>query len=162
MPTQALRAAAVLAILAGGTATGAAAQHPLAGFTVHIATTHWLGERSYLAHHWFKPLREGVLQGLVFKETADGAPLIEVEWAISQAVHDGLTAEERKHWHPLAPAVAAGRVRLPDLAPEEERKMLETVKTLYAQTINLAGIDGELPGGLAKVLMATHLAPAER
>lgn len=162
MKSPSLRSLALVATLAGGAAVSAEAQSPLSGFTVHIATTHWLGERSYLAHHWFKPLREGVLQGLVFKETADGAPLIEVEWAIGQAVYDGLTAEERSHWHPLAPAVASGRVRLPDLAPAEEAKMLETVKTLYAQTLNLAGIDGGLPGGLGKVLMATHLAPAER
>lgn len=162
MPTQALRAAALLATLAAGAATAAAAQNPLAGYTVHIAATHWLGERSYTAHHWFKPLRDGVLQGLVFKETADGAPLIEVEWAIGQAVYDSLTPAERREWHPLAPAVAAGRVRLPDLAPAEEAKMLETVKTLYAQTINLAGIDGALPAGLRKVLLATHMAPGER
>ncbi len=73
MPTQALRAAALLATLAAGGATAAAAQNPIAGYTVHIAATHWLGERSHAAHHWFKPLRDGVLQGLVFKETADGA-----------------------------------------------------------------------------------------
>ncbi|HJS47033.1 MAG TPA: DUF1264 domain-containing protein [Gemmatimonadales bacterium] len=162
MPAPALRSIAVLATLALGGTTAAGAQSPLSGYTVHIATTHWLGERSYTAHHWFKPLRDGVLQGLVFRETVDGAPLIEVEWAIGQAVYDSLTPAERKEWHPLAPAVAAGRVRLPDLAAAEEAKMLETVKTLHAQTINLAGIDGGLPAGLRKVLLATHLAPAER
>ena len=69
MPTQALRAAALLATLAAGAATSAAAQNPLAGYTVHIAATHWLGDRSYTAHHWFKPLRDGVLQGLVYFTT---------------------------------------------------------------------------------------------
>ncbi|HEU4829619.1 MAG TPA: DUF1264 domain-containing protein [Gemmatimonadales bacterium] len=153
--------AAALAILA---VAPAAAQDkgPVPGFTTHIVATHYLRGETYETHHYFKQLREGVLQGLVFRQGAGGAPLIEVEWAIGKAVYDSLPDWQKMNWHPLAPAVAAGRVTLPDLSDAEEAKMLATVRTLYAQTINLAGIEGELPTGLEGVGMATHMRWGEK
>lgn len=135
---------------------------PLAGYTTHVVATHWLRDRSYEAHHYFKPLQEGVLQGLVFRETADGAALIEVEWAIAREVWEKLPEWQRELWHPLFPAVEGGRVRVPALPPQQERELLGTIRGLYAQTFNLAGLEGELPTGLEGVGMATHLSPTER
>ncbi|HEX7120369.1 MAG TPA: DUF1264 domain-containing protein [Longimicrobiales bacterium] len=134
---------------------------PLRQYTTHLVATHYLRDESYETHHYFKPLRDGVLQGLVFRGTAEGMPLIEVEWAISEAVFGRLPDWQKAFWHPLAPAVDAGRVRLPDLSPEQEREMLGTVRGLYAQTINLAGLDGELPIGLEGIALATHITRAE-
>lgn len=134
---------------------------PLAQFTTHVVATHYLRGESYETHHYFKPLRDGVLQGLVFRETADEAPMVEVEWAIGQEIFDALPDWQKSYWHPLAPAVEAGRVQLPDLSADEETEMLATVRGLHAQTINLAGIDGELPVGLEGVAMATHLTREE-
>lgn len=134
---------------------------PLSQYTTHVVATHYLRGESYETHHYFKPLREGVLQGLVFRETAEGAGLIEVEWAIGSGEYEALPDWQKAYWHPLAPAVDAGRVRLPDLAPAEEREMLQTVRGLYAQTINLAGLDGALPIGLEGIALATHLTHAE-
>lgn len=134
---------------------------PLAAFTTHVVATHYLAGRAYETHHYLKPIADGVLQGLVFRETTDGSPLVEVEWAITKARYDSLPAWQQQHWHPLFPAVDGGRVRLPDLPPGEERNMLATARTLYAQTINLAGLDGELPTGLQGIAMVTHLTPDE-
>ncbi|HEX6940991.1 MAG TPA: DUF1264 domain-containing protein [Longimicrobiales bacterium] len=134
---------------------------PLRQYTTHIVATHYLRDEAYETHHYFKPLRDGVLQGLVFRRAVDGAPLIEVEWAISGDVFARLPDWQKAYWHPLAPAVDAGRVRLPDLPAAEEREMLATVRGLYAQTINLAGLDGALPIGLEGIALATHLTRAE-
>lgn len=134
---------------------------PLAAYTTHLVATHYLRDRSYITHHYFKPVTEGVLQGLVFRETADGAPLIEVEWAIATEVWQRLPAWQQAFWHPLAPAVDAGRVSAPDLPDAEEAELLRTVRGLWAQTFNLAGLNGELPIGLEGVAMATHLSPEE-
>ena len=134
---------------------------PLAQFTTHVVATHYLRGQPYETHHYFKPLREGVLQGLVFRETAGGAPLVEVEWAISEQVFNGLPDWQKEYWHPLGPAVEAGRVKLPDLSDAEEREMLTTIRKLYAQTFNLAGIDGGLPVGLEGVAMVMHITRAE-
>lgn len=146
---------------AGEEWVGVEAPAPLAGYTTHVVATHYLRGESYETHHWFKPLRDGVLQGLVFRESADGAALIEVEWAIGEAVWQALPDWQKEYWHPLFPAVDAGRVRLPDLSPAEEREMLATVRGLYAQTFNLAGLSGDLPIGLEGVGMATHLTRQE-
>lgn len=135
---------------------------PLAEFSTHVVATHYLRGESYETHHYFKPLRDGVLQGLVFRTGDSGAALIEVEWAISEAVYRQLPDWQKDFWHPLRPAVDAGRVRLPDLSPADERAMLQTVAGLYAQTLNLAGIRGsELPVGLEGVVMVTHLTREE-
>jgi hypothetical protein len=145
------------AVTAQRAATPAPSAGPVAQFTTHIVATHFLRGQAYETHHYFKPLRDGVLQGLVFRRTEEGAPLIEVEWAISEEVYSGLPDWQKDFWHPLAPAVDAGRVRLPGLSPAQERETLRSVRGLYAQTINLAGIDGELPTGLEGTAMVTHL-----
>lgn len=134
---------------------------PLAQYGTHVVATHYLRGEAYETHHYFKQLSDGVLQGLVFRESAEGAALIEVEWAISSANYERLPDWQKDYWHPLEPAVAAGRVSLPDLTPDEEREMLGTVRGLFAQTINLAGLDGELPVGLEGVAMVTHLTREE-
>ena len=141
--------------------TSVAPAGPVAGYATHIVATHFLRGERYETHHWFKPLRDGVLQGLVFRDTTAGASLIEVEWAISEPVWAALPDWQKEFWHPLFPAVDSGRIRLPDLGPEEERTMLQTVRGLYAQTLNLAGTGTELPVGLDGVGLATHLTRAE-
>lgn len=134
---------------------------PLAQYSTYLVATHYLRDQAYETHHYFKPLRDGVLQGLVFRETADGAPLIEVEWAISGDVFARLPDWQKEFWHPLGPAVDAGRVRAPGLPADQERELLGTVRGLYAQTINLAGIDGGLPIGLEGIALATHITREE-
>lgn len=152
-------------LIAAAVPTTVAAQAgsgPLAEYGTHIVATHFLRDQSYETHHYFKGLRDGVLQGLVFRSDASGTALIEVEWAIGESVWQQLPDWQKEYWHPLRPAVEAGRVNLPDLSDAEEQEMLQTVATLYAQTINLAGIEGgELPVGLEGVAMVTHLTRAE-
>src|SRR5690625_7771955 len=97
---------------------------PLAQFDTYIVATHFLRDESYETHHYFKPLRDGVLQGLVFRTAESGATLIEVEWAISQEVFDRLPDWKKEFWHPLAPAVVAGSDRLPGLSDDEVGRIL--------------------------------------
>lgn len=134
---------------------------PLAEYSTYLVATHYLRDQAYETHHYFKPLREGVLQGLVFRQATAGTPLIEVEWAVSQAVFNQLPDWQKELWHPLAPAVDAGRVRLPGLAAAQEQEMLGMVRGLYAQTLNLAGIEDALPVGLEGVAMVTHITREE-
>lgn len=135
---------------------------PLQGFDTYVVATHFLRGESYETHHYFKPIGEDVLQGLVFRSGEDGDALIEVEWAISEEVFEALPEWQKEFWHPLAPAVDAGRVRLPGLSEEEEAEMLRsTIRGLYAQTLNLAGLEGELPVGLEGVAMVTHITREE-
>lgn len=134
---------------------------PLSQYSTYIVATHFLRDQSYETHHYFKPLRDGVLQGLVFRTSDEGAPLIEVEWAISREVWERLPDWQKEYWHPLGPAVEAGRVRAPGLSGQQEAELLRTVSGLYAQTMNLAGLNGELPVGLEGVAMVTHITRAE-
>jgi hypothetical protein len=141
--------------------TTQAAAVPLRAFSTHVVATHYLGKRSYQAVHYFKQLRPGVLQGIVFRRTSKRAPVIELEWAISTERYRALPARQRRLWHPLAPAVDRGRIELPGLSEEAERKELAGIRGLYAQTLNFAGIDGALPTGPRGVRSVTHLAPGE-
>jgi len=145
-----------------GTTETAEAPVPLAGFTTHVRATHFLGRRAYQAEHYFKQIRPGVLQGLVVRRIDDDAPIIEVEWAISSERYRRLPARLKRFWHPLAPAVDAGRVRIPGASAEDEREALAGIRDLYAQTLNLAGLDGRLPRGVRGVRSVTHLRPGER
>ena len=73
---------------------------PIRQFSTHVVATHYLRGEAYETHHYFKPLREGALQGLVFRHAVEGAPLIEVEWAISQEVWNRLPDWQKDFWHP--------------------------------------------------------------
>lgn len=148
---------AALAVVAGPRQAVGANTGPVSQFTTHLIATHYLRGQAYETHHYFKSLRDGVLQGIVFRGTDGGAPLIEIEWAISGDVFDALPEWQKEFWHPLAPAVDAGRVSVPGVTAEDERSTLATVRGLYAQTINVAGLDGALPVGLEGVAMVTHL-----
>ena len=137
----------------------AATAGPLAGFSTHLVARHWLDGRGYTAEHFFKEVRPGVLQGLVVRDLGEGAPVTEVEWAITPEVYATLPKHQRRHWHSLATAVDAGHISVPGATPEQERQVLAHVRTLHAQTLNLAGIDGGLPTGPRGVRPVTHLAP---
>ena len=162
-----LALAAAIAIAATGVMSPAtlraqASEGPLAEYTTHVVATHFLRGESYDTHHYFKGLRDGVLQGLVFRASDTGAALIEVEWAISEDVYNQLPDWQKSFWHPLRPAVDAGRVRLPGLSGAEAQNMLQTGAGLYAQTVNRAGIEGGgLPVGLEGVAMVTSLTHEE-
>lgn len=153
--------ASVVAPVASGQTPQQQVAGPIAEYSTYLVATHYLRDQSYETHHYFKQLRDGVLQGLVFRQATAGTPLIEVEWAISGEVFDRLPDWQKEFWHPLAPAVDAGRIRLPGLAAAQEQEMLRTIRGLYAQTINLAGIEGELPVGLEGVAMVTHITREE-
>jgi hypothetical protein len=139
-----------------------AANGPLAGFTTQVRATHYLGNRAYKAQHFFKQVRPGVLQGLVVRHLDPDAPVIEAEWAISKAVYNRLPQRDRRHWHPLAPMIDAGRASIPGASEADERKALAGIRGLYAQTLNFSGLDGALPTGPKGVRVVTHLAPGER
>ena len=139
-----------------------AANGPLAGFTTKVRATHYLGDRPYKAEHFFKQLRPGVLQGLVVRKLNASAPVIEAEWAISKEVYSRLAPEDRRHWHPLAPMVDAGRASIPGASDADEKKALAGIRGLYAQTLNFSGLNGALPTGPEGVRVVTHLAPGER
>lgn len=134
---------------------------PLRGFTTHVVATHYLGKRAYRAEHYFKQLRPGLLQGIVFKDLTGGAPVAELEWAISTERYRALPAAQRSKWHPLGPAVDDGRVRVPGVSAADERAALDGIRELWAQTLNVAGIDGALPTGPSGVRSVTHLKPGE-
>jgi hypothetical protein len=157
----ALGTAAAVRAEAGAPVRDAAVAAPLAQYTTHVVAVHFRRGERYETHHYFKPLREGVLQGLVFRQAAEGAPLIEVEWAISADVYAALPDWQKELWHPLLPAVDAGRVTLPDTPADRQRETLAAVRGLYAQTLNLAGTGGELPVGVEGVTSVTHLTRAE-
>jgi hypothetical protein len=57
--------------------------------------------------------------------------------------------------------VDLGRIELPDLSEEDERRELAGIRGLYAQTLNAAGIDGALPTGPRGMRSVRHLAPGE-
>ncbi len=135
---------------------------PLAGYTTHVRATHYLGTRAYKADHFFKELRPGVLQGLVVRHLNADAPVIEAEWAISHAVYSRLARRDKRHWHPLAPMIDAGRASIPGASDADEQQALAGIRGLYAQTLNFSGLNGQLPTGPNGVRTVTHLAPGER
>lgn len=151
-----------LAVTSNDQSRAGAKAGPLAGYTTQVRATHYLGDRAYKAEHFFKELRPGVLQGLVVRHLKADAPVIEAEWAISEKLYRELPRSDKRHWHPLAPMIDAGRASIPGASDADEKKALAGIRGLYAQTLNFSGLDGALPTGPRGVRAVTHLAPGER
>ena len=110
---------------------------PLEAMHLHLCAFHVAQNDPKLqveAHHYCMPLRAGVFQCLVMDSNKPGARILGVEYLVTDAIYQSLSAEEKKSWHPHAYEVTSGLLVAPSLPEEEENKLMATVKTTWGKT----------------------------
>lgn len=140
-------------IAAGQSAPGTQVppQSPVEELRLHLVGVHVIKEasdRQYVAHHYCQQLREDLIQCAVFDSGELGARLIDVEYVVPDDVYRSFSAEEQQYWHPHDYEVDSGLLRAPGLPAEQERELLDTIRSTRGRTWNLwASRDNPLPLG---------------
>lgn len=88
----------------------------------------------------------------VYDGNQKGSKLIGIEYVIPGPVYNALPANEKKYWHPHDGEVDGGLLKLPGMAPEKEKGVLDFVKTTYGKTWNLWQPGDKLPYGEPKLM----------
>ena len=104
---------------------------PLAFAGVHLLKE--MPEGSQVAYHFCKPLNDDLNQCLLYDGTGPNARLIGVEYLVSQAVYEGMAADEKAYWHDHKYEVDAGLIRSLTQTGDEEKATLAKVRTLYGK-----------------------------
>jgi hypothetical protein len=129
-----LLVALVLAITANVAETRAAQPRPSDGFTLHIdAKMHFPGKPEMIAHHWCKPVAGGLVQCQLFDSDNADARLVGVEVVVPAATFRSFTATEKAMWHYHKTEIPKVSATLPDLSPEEARKVAKSLEETYGK-----------------------------
>jgi hypothetical protein len=75
-----------------------------------------------------------LFQCLLFDSAEKNAKLLGVEYIISDEQYRGLSAEEKRYWHPHTYEVLAGGLTAPGMSAEEEMKFMKFVLTTWGKT----------------------------
>ena len=122
---------------------------PLAFAGVHLLKD--MPEVSQVAYHFCKPLNDDLSQCLLYDGTGPDARLIGTEYLVSQAVYDGMPADEKAYWHDHKYEVDSGLIRSLTQTGDEEKATLAKVRTLYGKIYHTWNSGKTYPRGPARL-----------
>jgi hypothetical protein len=79
------------------------------------------------SHHYCTPLRDGVLQCVIYDADRGNAKLIGVEYIVSDEIFQKLPEVEKKYWHPHEYEIREGLLTIPGVQPDCEKKLLKAL-----------------------------------
>jgi uncharacterized protein DUF1264 len=166
----------VVVILAGALAFGhvapgtvaqdatPAGTNPTGGDRVHVdLAVHFAWDPARIAHHWCKPVANGVVECLIYASDDPDAPLVAVEEVIDEATYQGLDPAEQRLWHSNVAEAAAGsdpNRPAPSMA-EAATAAAESGGATYGKLILLWDFarGDDLPTGEPRVIYPSGTAP---
>ena len=125
---------------------------PLAFAGVHLLKD--LPEHSQQAYHYCKPVNADVTQCVLYDGTGPEARLIGIEYLVSDAIYQGMPAEEKLYWHDHRYEVEAGLLKSLTQQGEEEKKTLAAVKTLWGKVFHTWATGKNYPSGPPRLFWA--------
>lgn len=131
---------------------------PINGIHAHVCGFHFYSDdmqRQVRAHHYCGHKNEDVLQCVIYDSHEKDARLIGIEYIISEALFNGLPAEEKKLWHSHKFEVMSGQLVAPGLPDVAEKELMKKLVTTYGKTWHTWQVDrgDKLPLGLPKLMM---------
>jgi hypothetical protein len=112
----------------------AVGQMPSEGFALHVdAKLHFPGDPEFIAHHYCKPVRSGMIECLLFDSDAPDAHVVGIEVIVDKATYDGFDAEEQQFWHYHRAELPMVSATLPDLSEEEAAAIVESLQETYGK-----------------------------
>lgn len=86
------------------------------------------------AHHFCSQVNEDFAQCALFDGNARNANLTGVEYIISEALFNGLPADEKKYWHPHNYEILSGQLAGPGLPDVAEKALMKGKMNSYGKT----------------------------
>ena len=123
---------------------------PLAFAGVHLLKE--LPEHSQVAYHYCKAVNGDLNQCVLYDGTGPDAKLIGIEYLVSDAVHQKMSAEEQSYWHDHKYEVDAGYLKSLTQTGDEEKQTLAKVHSL-GQGLPHVGLGDRLPAWSCPALL---------
>ena len=134
-PAGAPKAPATTALEAGARALQDTA--PVEGLDMHIVGFHPMKDDPHLqmeAHHFCRQVNEDFAQCALFDGNGPEANLTGVEYIISEAAFEKLSAEERAYWHPHNAEILSGQLVAPGIPEAAEKALMRQKMNSYGKT----------------------------
>lgn len=136
--------------MAGGKAPIQELLHcPLAFAGVHLLKE--LPEQSRVAYHFCKEVNGDLNQCVLYDGTGPDAKLIGIEYLVSDAVYQKMSAEEKTFWHDHKYEVDAGYLKSLTQTGDEEKQTLAKVRTLWGKVYHTWASGSDYPRGPARL-----------
>ncbi len=115
-----------------GAATG---PQPTQGWTLHIDAEKHFGDQhpTEIAHHWCKPVENGLTECQLYSSDAPNATLIGVETIVSPATYKSFPASEQSLWHYHRDEIPKVNATMPDLSADDAKKVTASILDTYGK-----------------------------
>jgi hypothetical protein len=113
--------------------------NPVCDHSMHICAFHIAKDNPRIiieTQHFCVPLKEDLFQCILYETTPKGVnpKLIGIEYVITDAIYQNLSAEEKTFWHPHDFEVRQGLLATIDIPPEEEHKIMKMLVKTWGKT----------------------------
>jgi len=131
---------------------------PLSAIHAHVCGFHFYSgdqRRALRVDHYCSHVNADVFQCIIYDSDQPHARLIGIEYIISEALFNGLAAEEKKLWHSHRYEIMSGLLTAPGASAGAEQKLMQDLVNTYGKTWHLWQVDrgDALPLGLPRLMM---------
>lgn len=114
--------------------TPLATLRPNAGWDLHIdAQAHLPGDPAAIAHHYCKPVANGMFECLLFASDTPDVPLVGVEAIVGPETWQRFDDSEQALWHYHREEIPLVNAVLPDLSEEEAAEIVPSLENSYGK-----------------------------
>jgi hypothetical protein len=113
----------------------AASTNPSIGWNLHIDAEQHFGSAhpKEIAHHWCKPVSNGLTECQIYNSDAADAQLVAVETIVGPDVYKTYPASEQAMWHWHKTEIAKVNATMPDTPPDQAKKIVDQISPTYGK-----------------------------
>lgn len=108
---------------------------PAQEWTLHVDAEKHFGDANptEIAHHWCKPVSNGVTECQIYSSDAADAQLVAVETIVAPAMYKSFPASEQAMWHYHKDEIPRVNATLPGMSPAQAKKVLDSMSDTYGK-----------------------------
>ncbi|HEX9776755.1 MAG TPA: OBAP family protein [Geopsychrobacteraceae bacterium] len=129
---------------------------PLQALGVYLDGLHFRNGRpgeQMDVHHYCGALNEDLIQCVLFDGNGQDAHMVGIEYVVSAALFESLSAEERALWHSHRYEVKSGQLVAPGMPEPAEHELMAQLISTYGKTWHTWADDPILPLGAPALMM---------
>lgn len=115
-------------------AADTASTSPAQGWSLHIdAQKHFGAHADEIAHHWCKPVSNGVTECQIYSSDNPDSQLVAVETIVGPSIYKGFSKTEQASWHYHKTEIPKVNATLPGLSPDQAKKVVDSIADTYGK-----------------------------
>jgi Protein of unknown function (DUF1264) len=108
---------------------------PSQGWNLHIDAQKHFGDAhpDEIAHHWCKPVSDGVTECQIYASDNPDAQLVGIETIVSPSAYKSFPASEQAVWHYHKDEIPKVNATLPGMTPDQAKKVVDSISDTYGK-----------------------------